>query len=56
MPSSIDFEKWFISNSSKLAKDTTKKYERNNVKRKEPRVFLNYLSTSKAGEKIGILH
>ena len=36
---------------SKLAKDTTKKYERNNVKRKEPRVFLNYLSTSKAGEK-----
>ncbi len=46
-----DFEKWFISNSSKLAKDTTKKYERNNVKRKEPRVFLNYLSTSKAGEK-----
>ena len=46
-----DFEKWFVKNSSKLAKDTTKKYSTDSSKRKEPRVFLNYLSTSKAGEK-----
>ena len=46
-----DFEKWFIKNSGTLAKDTTKRYSRDTSNRKEPRVFLNYLSTSKAGGK-----
>ena len=46
-----DFEKWFIKNSSKLVKDTVTRYTRDSSKRVEPRVYLNYLSTSKAGEK-----
>lgn len=46
-----DFEKWFINNSKKLAKDTINKYSIRELNRKEPRVFLNYLSTSRSGQK-----
>jgi len=46
-----DFEKWFVTNSKRLADDTIKKFKKDNKKRIEPRVYLNYLSTSKSGAK-----
>jgi len=45
-----DFEKWFVKNSKKLAQDTVKRYKKADSKRKQPKVFLNYLSTTKAGQ------
>ena len=46
-----DFERWFVKNSKKLADDTIQRYSRSEKKRIDPKVFLNYLSTSKKGKR-----
>lgn len=46
-----DFQDWFIKSSKKLSDELLKKFSKEETDRKEPAVFLNYLSTSGAGQK-----
>jgi len=46
-----DFQDWFVKSSKKLSDELLIKFSNEEDNRKEPAVFLNYLSISKAGQK-----